>query len=103
MKKSDVMTVETSSERLRMRLQAMAKIGATANGGCNRQALTDEDKAGRDLFIQWCENVGCIVTIDHMGNIFDRPSRSRSQPATGDYSLSQPEASTMESTVYWPE
>ena len=81
MKKSDVMTVETSSERLRMRLQAMAKIGATANGGCNRQALTDEDKAGRDLFIQWCENVSCTMSIERIGNIFARrPGRDHNLP-----------------------
>ena len=29
-------------------LMEMAKIGATPKGGCNRQALTDLDKQGRD-------------------------------------------------------
>lgn len=35
-----------SSERLWTRLMLMAEIGATTAGGCNRQALTDEDAAG---------------------------------------------------------
>ncbi len=50
----------------------LAEIGATAKGGCNRQALTDEDKRGRDLFVEWCKEAGCIVKIDEMGNIFAR-------------------------------
>ena len=59
-------------ERLWSSLMDMAEIGKTARGGCNRQALTDEDKQGRDLFISWCEAAGCAVTIDAMGNIFAR-------------------------------
>ena len=27
---------------------------------------------GRDLFIRWCEEIGCSITIDDMGNIFAR-------------------------------
>jgi hypothetical protein len=34
-----------NSERLWSRLMQMAEIGATPAGGCNRQALTDEDVA----------------------------------------------------------
>lgn len=50
----------------------MGKIGGTVLGGCNRQALTDLDKEGRDLFINWCKDAGCNVRIDTMGNIFAR-------------------------------
>jgi N-carbamoyl-L-amino-acid hydrolase len=32
---------------------AMAEIGATARGGSCRLALSDEDKAGRELFAHW--------------------------------------------------
>ncbi len=35
--------------RLWSRLMQMAEIGATASGGCNRQALTDGDMAGRQF------------------------------------------------------
>lgn len=93
MNKSDVMTVKANGERLWQRLQAMAEIGGTTNGGCNRQALTDEDKAGRDLFIQWCEAVGCSITIDRMGNVFARrPGRDNTLPPviTGSHLDTQP-------------
>lgn len=50
----------------------MATYGATPAGGCNRQALTDEDKLGREQFITWCEMAGCKVMIDQIGNIFAR-------------------------------
>lgn len=64
-------------ERLWQSLMTMAKIGATEKGGCNRQALTDEDKAGRDLFVSWCEAIGCSVSVDEMGNIFARRAGRR--------------------------
>lgn len=61
-----------NGQRLWNRLMEMAQIGATPRGGVCRVALTDEDKAGRDRFVRWCEDAGCRVTIDQMGNIFAR-------------------------------
>jgi len=61
-----------NGERLLKRLTDMAQIGATPKGGVCRVALSDEDKAGRDLFIQWCQGAGCTVTVDKIGNIFAR-------------------------------
>ncbi len=61
-----------NGQRLWQSLMEMAAIGTTAGGGCNRQALTREDKLGRDLFIRWCKNADCTVTVDEMGNIFAR-------------------------------
>lgn len=61
-------------DRLWWRLMTMGEIGATPAGGCNRQALTDEDKIGRDLFVRWCEEANCTVRIDAVGNIFARRS-----------------------------
>ena len=61
-----------NAERLWNRLMQMAQIGATAAGGCNRQALTDEDAAGRELFMSWCRDAGCDVRLDAIGNIFAR-------------------------------
>lgn len=58
--------------RLWRSLMEMAAIGATPAGGVRRLALTDEDKAGRDLFIRWCRESGCSIRIDQMGNIFAR-------------------------------
>ena len=53
-------------------LMEMAKIGATPKGGCNRQALTDLDRQGRDLFATWCKAAGCTIKIDKIGNMFAR-------------------------------
>ncbi|MDP6705338.1 MAG: Zn-dependent hydrolase [Alphaproteobacteria bacterium] len=59
-------------QRLWDSLMEMAKIGATEKGGVNRQALTDLDREGRDLFVHWCEEAGCTIRIDKMGNVFAR-------------------------------
>jgi N-carbamoyl-L-amino-acid hydrolase len=61
-----------NGERLWNRIMEMAKIGATAAGGSNRQALTDLDREGRDLFCTWAREAGCSIEIDQMGNIFAR-------------------------------
>lgn len=60
------------ADRLWASLMEMAKIGATDKGGCNRQALTDLDRQGRDLFVKWCREIGCDVRVDQVGNIFVR-------------------------------
>jgi N-carbamoyl-L-amino-acid hydrolase len=57
----------------------MAKIGATARGGSKRLALSDLDREGRDLFVRWCEEAGCAVTVDRMGNIFARRRGRRNE------------------------
>ena len=41
--------LRVKGDRLWSRLMQMAEIGATAHGGCNRQALSDADMAGRKL------------------------------------------------------
>lgn len=64
--------LKSNGPRLWDSLMEMAKIGATEKGGVCRLALTDIDKAGRDLFVQWCEEAGCTITVDRMGNIFAR-------------------------------
>lgn len=51
-------------------LMAMAQVGPGVAGGCNRQTLTDEDAAGRALFLQWCEDAGMTMGLDTMGNMF---------------------------------
>ena len=52
----------------------MAKIGPGVAGGNNRQALTDDDRKGRDLFRKWCEAADMTVSTDTMGNMFARRS-----------------------------
>lgn len=61
-----------NGDRLWQSLMEIAEIGATPKGGVCRLALSDEDRRGRDLFIRWCEEAGCTIRIDRMGNIFAR-------------------------------
>jgi beta-ureidopropionase / N-carbamoyl-L-amino-acid hydrolase len=50
-------------------LDELAVIGAIEDGGCARLALTDEDRAGRDLVIGWMKALGLDVRIDAIGNV----------------------------------
>ena len=59
-----------NGDRLWESLMEMAKIGPGIAGGNNRQTLTDEDSEGRALFQKWCENAGCVMGLDQMGNMF---------------------------------
>ncbi|GJM37602.1 MAG: Zn-dependent hydrolase [Acidimicrobiales bacterium] len=57
-------------DRLIGRLAALAEIGAIeGTEGCARLALTDEDKAGRDLVVTWMRDLGMDVVIDGIGNV----------------------------------
>ncbi|MGE0254815.1 MAG: Zn-dependent hydrolase [Alphaproteobacteria bacterium] len=59
-------------DRLWASIMAVAEIGATEKGGSRRLALTDLDREARDLFVRWCRDAGCTVTVDRIGNIFAR-------------------------------
>jgi beta-ureidopropionase / N-carbamoyl-L-amino-acid hydrolase len=62
-------------------LMDIAQFGLTPKGGCRRLALTDTDKAGRDQFVKWCEEAGCTVSVDAMGNLFARrPGKNNDLP-----------------------
>lgn len=61
-----------NSDRLWDTIMEMAKIGPGVAGGNNRQTLTDEDAVGRKLFQSWCEEAGCSMGLDKMGNMFAR-------------------------------
>ena len=56
-------------KRLLGALDSLAQIGAIEGGGCARLALTDEDKAGRDLVVGWMKALGLDVRIDAIGNV----------------------------------
>ncbi|NET34388.1 MAG: Zn-dependent hydrolase [Cyanothece sp. SIO1E1] len=64
--------LKIDNNRLWDRLMCMAEIGGTPKGGVCRVALSEEDKRGRDLFIEWCKAAGCTIEVDPMGNIFAR-------------------------------
>jgi len=59
-----------NGNRLWNSLMEMAKVGETPGGGSNRVELTDLDKAGRELFVQWCKESGAKVESDPIGNMF---------------------------------
>ncbi|MBW4981910.1 Zn-dependent hydrolase [Mameliella sp. CS4] len=61
-----------NADRLWDSLMEMAKIGPGVAGGNNRQTLTDADGEGRALFQRWCEEAGCTMGLDTMGNMFAR-------------------------------
>jgi N-carbamoyl-L-amino-acid hydrolase len=64
--------LKINGERLWQSLMEMARIGATEKGGVCRLTLTELDRQSRDLFVRWCEEAGCTVTVDAIGNIFAR-------------------------------
>ncbi|MEM8974034.1 MAG: Zn-dependent hydrolase [Pseudomonadota bacterium] len=64
--------LKINGDRLWSSLMDMAKIGATPKGGVKRLTLTDLDLESRNLFKSWCEDIGCSVAVDKMGNMFAR-------------------------------
>lgn len=68
----------TTSKELRLngslllqQIQALGDLGAdTVNGGRTRIALTDAEKAGRDLLVEWMRALELDIQIDRIGNIF---------------------------------
>ena len=61
-----------NGDRLWDSLMTMAKVGATERGGNCRLALSQEDLAGRELFMNWCREAGMDIAFDAIGNLFAR-------------------------------
>ena len=59
-----------NSDRLWDSIMEMAKIGPGIAGGNNRQALTDDDAKGRELFLKWCKQAKMSIGVDEVGNMF---------------------------------
>ena len=59
-------------ERLWRRHADMAKLGGTPKGGVNRQALSAEDAAARNLLGSWAKARGFSISTDAIGNLFVR-------------------------------
>ncbi|MGA0612772.1 Zn-dependent hydrolase [Caldimonas sp. KR1-144] len=86
-------TPQIDAQRLWQSLMDLARIGATPKGGVRRIALTDEDRAGRDLVARWFRDAGMDVRVDEVGNVFAR--RAGTDPAaravaTGSHIDTQP-------------
>ncbi len=79
--------------RLWTRQMAMAEIGATAKGGVNRAALSDEDRAARRLMVEWAGEHGFEVATDGIANLYIRRPGRQADAApvvTGSHLDSQP-------------
>lgn len=63
------MSPRVDGSRLLSRLADLALIGPIDGGGSSRLALTDDDRAGRDLVVTWMRDLGLTVTVDVVGNI----------------------------------
>jgi N-carbamoyl-L-amino-acid hydrolase len=65
--------LRVSLPRLEARLEALAAVapitGADGSRGNARLALTDADRAGRDLVVAWMRDLGLEVSIDAVGNV----------------------------------
>jgi N-carbamoyl-L-amino-acid hydrolase len=76
------------------RLMALARIGAIAGDGVNRQALTALDREARRLVIGWAEAAGADVSVDAAANLWLRKEGADPAAApmlTGSHMDSQPE------------
>ncbi|MBT5264698.1 MAG: Zn-dependent hydrolase [Rhodospirillaceae bacterium] len=85
--------IKTDMNRLWDSLMEMGSLGETDKGGVNRLTLTDLDRQSRDLFKRWCEEAGCTVTVDGVGNMFARrPGRdpNRKPVVSGSHLDTQP-------------
>ncbi|MBR0779978.1 Zn-dependent hydrolase [Bradyrhizobium iriomotense] len=72
--------IRPNMSRLWASLMRSAEIGKTAKGGLRRLALSEDDAVMRHEFIRWCEEAGCDVRIDAIGNIF--ATRKGAEPDT---------------------
>ena len=63
------MMLRLDDARLLGALDELAQVGAIEGGGCARLALSDEDKAGRDLVVGWMTALGLAVQVDAIGNV----------------------------------
>lgn len=71
MEKNDLSLLKINRSRLENSIKEMGAIGFDpVTGGRTRLALTDEDKAGRDLLCKWMKDELLEVKIDEIGNIF---------------------------------
>src|SRR5688500_10910072 len=73
--------MRVDAARLQESLDHLARIGATPGGGVTRLALSDEDKAARDLLRTWLTDAGLQVRVDDFGNMPGRRPGASSDPA----------------------
>ena len=89
--------------RLWQSLMDLAKLGATAKGGVRRLALTELDRAARDLVVEWLREAGCQIQVDAIGNIFAQRKDMAADPnadavAIGSHIDTQPSGGRFDGT-----
>ena len=68
--------LKINPQRLWDSLMHTAQFGGTPKGGIKRLTVSDEDKKVRDWFKAECEELGCTVEVDEVGNMFaTRPGK----------------------------
>lgn len=72
--------VRVNLRRFLATLDRSSEIGIGREGGLSRLALSDSDKAVRDIFVQWCREAKLDVTVDGIGNIFGRRAGTQDLP-----------------------
>jgi N-carbamoyl-L-amino-acid hydrolase len=76
--------LQLNGSLLLQQIHALGKIGADAEqGGRTRIALTDTEKSGRDLVVDWMRDLDLDIQVDRIGNVFGTlrsPSDDGDQP-----------------------
>lgn len=62
--------MQIDGRRLIKNIEDLGKIGLDAQGQRSRTAVSDSDKAARDLVCEWMEEAGMRVAVDKIGNLF---------------------------------
>ena len=70
-----------NANRLHASLAEFSRIGATSGGGVTRLALTDEDRAARDLLRLQMEEASISVRVDDLGTMSGRRPGAEPGPA----------------------
>ena len=64
-----ITNLRIDTERLIGRIEKLGNIGSIEGGGVCRLALSDEDRKGRDLVVDWMKKLKLEITIDQIGNV----------------------------------
>lgn len=70
-----------NAHRMWLRLEELAKLGRTPDGGVTRLALSTEDRAAAEMVGNWLEPLGFAHTLDSAGNHFWQYPADSDEPA----------------------
>jgi N-carbamoyl-L-amino-acid hydrolase len=65
-------SLDIDADRFRETFESYSEIGATADGGLHRLALTDADREARDLLAEHMEELDLEIRVDELGNTYGR-------------------------------